>query len=266
MSARAFAVAGALVVAALLLMTMAARPGRSPEPSEPALGSGPGGVSGLGPSGTPSPYTFDDEFDGTALGPAWQRHFSCCGDLTGFDPALASVSNGLLTIAAERRPGGWYADLIDTKTTFEQAYGLFEARIRIPSGQGLWPAFWSYRSGGGQQAEIDTMEVCGTAAGSGGSVLHNSVYWSQRQSQSHTTPTADLSAGFHVYAVDWRPDSLTFLLDGQVVWEFTDTARIPQVPMPIILDLGVGGDFCGPPDASTPDRAAMEVDWVRVSP
>jgi beta-glucanase (GH16 family) len=244
---------------------------------------GPGGPElALGPSAIPtassiaspaptspattSPYTFDDEFDGPGLSSAWQQHFSCCGTLAGVDPGLATVSGGLLSMAVEHRSDGWYGALVDTKTTFTQRYGTFEARIRIPSGAGLWPAFWSYISGGGTQAEIDTMEVCGGREPGGGSILHNTVYWSARDSLSNSTPTVDLTTDFHVYAVDWRPDHVTFLLDGRQVWSFPAVSHIPAVPLPVILDLGVGGSFCGPPDASTPARSQMLVDWVRVLP
>jgi beta-glucanase (GH16 family) len=219
------------------------------------------------PGSTPSPYTFDDEFDGTTLGPAWDRHFSCCGNLAGLDSTLATVSNGFLSLAVDHRADGWYADLIDTKASFTQLYGTFEARIRIPKGQGLWPAFWSYFSGDGTNAEIDTMEVCGGARdGPPASVLHTTVFWSPREKQTRLTPTVDLSQDFHVYAVDWRPDHVTFSLDGTPVWTFTDANHIPQVPLPLILDLGVGGDFCGEPDATTPNQAEMLVDWVHALP
>jgi len=211
----------------------------------------------------PSPYTFDDEFNGTALDPIWQRDFSCCGNLAGFDPSLATVANGSLSLAVSLRADGWYAYLIDTKSRFSQLYGTFEARIKIPSGAGLWPAFWGFSSQG-RQSEIDAMEVCG--GGTGASVLHDSVHWSSRGSESHLTRTVDLSQDFHVYAVDWRADHITFLLDGQALWTFTDTSHIPSVPLPVIFDLGVGGSFCGPADSTTPDGAQMLVDWVRVLP
>ena len=55
-------------------------------------------------------------------------------------------------------------------------------------------------------------------------------------------------------------------LDGQLVWTFTDTAHIPTMALPVILNLGVGGAWCGSPDATTPDGAEMLVDWVRVRP
>jgi beta-glucanase (GH16 family) len=248
-------------------LTAPSSPTVQPSPTaQPSPTSQPTDVTAPSPTaGTPSPYTFDDEFDDTTLGPVWQRHFRCCGNLAGFDPSLTTVAGGFLSISVAHRPAGWYSDLVDTKATWTQQYGLFEARIEIPKGPGLWPAFWSYVAGGGRQAEIDTMEVCGSGTG-GGSVLHTSVHWSGRGLATHATRAVDLSRAFHVYGVDWRPDQMTFLLDGRPVWTFRDARHIPSAPMPLILDLGVGGDFCGPPDATTPNGATMLVDWIRVSP
>jgi beta-glucanase (GH16 family) len=272
MTLRALAVGAVLIVAVAILSAVAPRGGPSgtvpprtpsPVPSELADGQSPSVVS-PSPVGS-SPYTFDEEFNGPALDPLWQRHFSCCGTLAGFDPSLATVANGVLSMAVSKQPDGWHGALIDTKATWTQLYGYFEARIKIPKGTGLWPAFWSYFSGDGTQAEIDTMEVCGAASSNAGSVLHNSVYWSDRNHASNETATVDLTTDFHVYAVDWRADHITFYLDGRTVWTFRQASHIPKVPLPLILNLGVGGNFCGAPNATTPDGAQMQVDWVRAS-
>jgi beta-glucanase (GH16 family) len=212
----------------------------------------------------PSPYSFDDEFSGASLDSVWAQHFTCCGELAGIDPSLAFVSNGTLSLGVSHRADGWYGSLIDTEFQWSQQYGQFAARIKVPAGTGLWPAFWGYASGGGPQSEIDTMEVCPGSATA--TALHTSVHWSGRGSQGHVTTTPDLSEDFHVYAVDWRGDHLTFSLDGIPVWTFSDASHIPRVALPLILDLGVNGDFCGPADATTPSDAQMLVDWVRVEP
>jgi beta-glucanase (GH16 family) len=215
-------------------------------------------------------YTFDDEFNGTLLSGMWLRHFHCCGTLAGYDPSLSTVSSGVLSMAVDHRSTGWYGDLIDTKTTFTQKYGYFEARIKVPKGTGLWPAFWSYYSGNGTEAEIDTTEICANPIGSHGgndaSLDHTTVHWTGGGSLGHAARTVDLSLAYHVYAVDWRSSYIKFYLDGSLVWTFTDTAHIPNVALPLILNLGVGGTWCGAPDSSTPDGARMLVDWVRARP
>jgi hypothetical protein len=200
------------------------------------------------PTPTPPPaYTFDQEFSGTTLSSVWQRHFHCCGPVAGYDPSLTSVSGGYLRMSVENRSSGWFTDLIDTKTTWTQKYGFFEARMKIPKGTGLWPAFWLYYNGNGTEAEIDTMEVCANAIGTHGnndaSQLHTTIHWENGGSVGHATNTVDLSQAFHVYAVDWRASHVKFYLDGDLVWTMTDTAHIPQVALPVILNLGVGGTW-----------------------
>lgn len=210
---------------------------------------------------TTSPYTFDDEFD--TLSPVWTRHYSCCGTIAGFDPALATVSGGLLHLRAERRSNGWYSYLLDTKTTWTHRYGYFEARIRIPKGKGLWPAFWGYYDA--NDAEIDTMEVCANPVGSPDvTVLNTHVHWSGGGDAGVRNVVGDQSLAFHTYGMDWRPDHVAFFYDGAEVWRFTDAAHIPSVPLPLILNLGVGGSWCGAPDSTTPSPAEMLVDWVHV--
>jgi beta-glucanase (GH16 family) len=213
-------------------------------------------------------YTFDDNFN--SLGSVWLRHFHCCGVLAGYDAALTSVSSGVLSMSVDHRTTGWYSDLIDTKTTWTQKYGYFEARIKVPKGPGLWPAFWSYYSNSGYEAEIDPMEVCANPIGMNGgndaSLLHTNIHWASGGTAGDTTRTQDLSLAYHVYAYDWRADHIAFYLDGVQVWRYTDTAHIPTVALPLILNLGVGGSWCGSPTSATPDGATMLVDWVRVRP
>ena len=221
-------------------------------------------------TGTPGPYTFDDEFDGTSLGAVWQQHFDVPGVVNTWSMAQATVANGLLSITASDQGGQWVSALLDTKETWTQQYGRFEARIQVPEGQGLWPAFWSYRSGPGGAAELDPMEICssplGTNGGNDAGLLHQTIHWRGDGQQAQNTRTGDLGGGFHVYAVDWRADHVTFYLDGRQTWTFADPANIPAAPLPLILDLAVGGSYCGPPDASTPATATMLVDWVHVLP
>jgi len=215
-------------------------------------------------------YTFDEEFSGTSLSSMWHHHMHCCGVMAGYDPSLSTVANGVLAMKVDRRSNGWYGDNIDTRTTFSQKYGYFEARIKVPKGPGLWPAFWTYGAPNGSAAEIDTMEICanplGTNGGNDAHELHNTVHWAGGATTTGRYYTVDLSLAYHVYAVDWRANAIRFYLDGVLTWTFSDTSRIPTVALPIVLNLGVGGQWCGPSNSTTPDGAAMLVDWVHVRP
>jgi beta-glucanase (GH16 family) len=213
-------------------------------------------------------YTFDEEFGATSLSSKWHHHMHCCGAMAGYDPSLSTVANGVLAMKVDRRSNGWYGDNIDTRTTFSQKYGYFEARIKVPKGPGLWPAFWTYGAPNGSAAEIDTMEICanplGTNGGNDAHELHNTVHWAGGATTTGRYYTVDLSLAYHVYAVDWRANAIRFYLDGVLTWTYSDTSRIPTVALPIVLNLGVGGQWCGPPSSTTPDGATMLVDWVRV--
>src|SRR4051794_35013298 len=109
---RAAVAAAAVLFAAVLVTAAMTHPGPSSGPTSGSLPSGslPGGTAvgsgGSSSSGSPSPYTFDDEFDGSSVGSTWQRHFSCCGDLAGYDPSLSTVANGILTMRVSRHPEG----------------------------------------------------------------------------------------------------------------------------------------------------------------
>ncbi|HET9850879.1 MAG TPA: glycoside hydrolase family 16 protein [Candidatus Limnocylindrales bacterium] len=214
----------------------------------------------------PSGYTFYDDFDGDALSPSWIQHFDFDGIENTWASSQAAVKDGVLSITASRAGDGWVSQLLDTKTTWTQRYGRFDARMKLPRGKGLWPAFWSYAAGNGREAEIDTMEVCANPVGANDgndvSLLHNTVRWVGGQDDGDTRGE-DLSLDFHVYAVDWRPDHVAFFLDDREVWRFIDREHIPDVPLPLIVNLAVGGSWCGPSDATTPDGAALLVDWIR---
>jgi beta-glucanase (GH16 family) len=217
-------------------------------------------------------YTFFDDFDAIDA-TIWAGHYNFGGIENTWATDHVTVSGSILSLTATRTsPGVWVSGHLDTKYVslshpgFVQLYGLFEANIKIPKGRGLWPAFWGYYDA--NSAEIDTMEICanpiGERSGNDASLLHTTVHWSTGSS-GHATRAVDLSLDYHVYGVDWRADHISFTLDGVEVWRFTDTAHIPTVALPLILNLAVGGSWCGPSDGTTPSPATMLVDWVRVS-
>jgi beta-glucanase (GH16 family) len=165
---------------------------------------------------------------------------------------------------------------LKTKTHFSQAYGRFEARIKLPGGKGIWPAFWLLgddigKNGWPSSGEIDIMEsigdattVYGTLHGpgySGESGLHGKyVLTGRKKIQDH----------FHLFAIEWEPETIRFFVDD--VMYATKTARdVPpnakwvfDHPFYIILNLAVGGNWPGSPDKNTVFPQTMLVDYVRV--
>jgi beta-glucanase (GH16 family) len=166
---------------------------------------------------------------------------------------------------------------ITTQGFFEQAYGRFEARIKIPRGHGLWPAFWLLGNdigtiGWPACGEIDIMENIGKEP----SLVHGSLHGPGYSGDRDYTSEYKLPGGvhfaddFHVFAVEWEPKTVRFFVDQELYATFMP-ARLPagmkwvfDHPFFIILNVAVGGDWPGPPDATTTFPQTMLVDYVRV--
>jgi beta-glucanase (GH16 family) len=167
---------------------------------------------------------------------------------------------------------------LKSQNLFAQAYGRFEARIKIPSGQGLWPAFWMLgnditQNGWPKCGEIDIMENIGREPGT----IHGSLHGpSSVAHTSDSTSPVSLPAGqnysdnFHVYAVEWEPGTVRFYVDSNNYATFTQ-AQWPaggqwvfDHPFFILLNVAVGGSWPGSPDATTQFPQQMLVDYVRV--
>jgi hypothetical protein len=163
-----------------------------------------------------------------------------------------------------------------TKNRFEVAYGRVEARIKVPAGAGLWPAFWMLGTdidqvGWPQTGEIDIMEHVGRVPNEIFGTLHGPGYsggQSYGKSVDLGEPVADK---FHTYAVEWQPDKITWFLDG--IPYFTATPNDPLLqgkqwvfnhPFYILLNMAVGGNFGGAVSPDTAFPAVMSIDYVRL--
>ncbi|HEX4188600.1 MAG TPA: glycoside hydrolase family 16 protein [Solirubrobacteraceae bacterium] len=165
---------------------------------------------------------------------------------------------------------------LQTLHTFRFQYGLAEARIEVPAGQGLLPAFWmlgsdAYKPGGWPASgEIDAMEISGAHPTILRGTLHGPWPFAPAGMRVSTRAPTPLSSGFHVYGVQWAPEAISFLLDG-VVYGTITPADLPQgAPWPfqhpffLLLDLAVGGASVGAPGPLTRFPAKLLVDWVKV--
>ncbi|WP_190192484.1 glycoside hydrolase family 16 protein [Streptomyces minutiscleroticus] len=166
---------------------------------------------------------------------------------------------------------------LNTAQTFTQAYGRFEARIKIPRGQGVWPAFWMLgddlgSAGWPNSGEIDIMENVGKEPGAVHGTIHGPGYSGGGGiGAAYTLPGGKAFADdFHTFAVDWSPEAITWSVDGQNYQTRTPAdvngkKWVYDHPFFLILNLAVGGDWPGSPDASTSFPQTMTVDYVRVS-
>ncbi len=195
------------------------------------------------------------------------------------------ISDGNLVITA-RREGysdsegvfrGYTSARLKTEKKFQQTYGRFEARIQIPRGQGIWPALWllgddAAHAGWPAEGEIDIMENIGKEP----SIVHGTIHGpgysgAQGIGSAFSLPDGKAFAdAFHVYAVEWEPDVIRFYVDDNLYATRTpadlpkDTKWVYDHPFYIILNVAVGGDWPGNPDATTKFPQTMLVDYVRV--
>jgi beta-glucanase (GH16 family) len=166
---------------------------------------------------------------------------------------------------------------MQTLNTFQFQYGLVEARMKVPVGQGLVAQFWALGHEGYESeeawpgcGEIDTMEVLGSEPNIVNGTLHGPWSWAPTGVQGTKESATPLSAEFHIYSVEWEPERISFMLDGSVYKTITRSELPAGAAWPfnhpyfLLLDLAVGGEWPGSPDASTHFPAQMLVDWVRV--
>ena len=173
---------------------------------------------------------------------------------------------GNLVIEARRQDyqGRQYTSArMNTGNKFHDQYGRVEARIKVPKGNGLWPAFWmmgaDFLTGRPwpYNGEIDIMEVLGRNTTEAYSTLHAPAYNGGGGYGQKYAAGVDLSQDFHVWAAEWDSKGIRFFLDNRQVFnaakDTVENTRGPWIfdhPFYIILNLAVGGDFPGPIDAS----------------
>ncbi|GAA3779017.1 glycoside hydrolase family 16 protein [Plantactinospora mayteni] len=241
----------------------------------------------------PGALTWSDEFNapaGTAPdGSKWKHDIGGGGwgnneqqYYTNSTSNAAHDGNGNLVITARRENPANYqchygycqytsARLL-TADRFTQTYGRFETRMKLPRGQGIWPAFWML---GGMpwpdQGEIDIMENIGREPGNVYGTLHGPGYsGGSAVSSRYTLPGGQAFAdAFHTFTVDWAPDSITWYVDGiqyarKTPADLNGNRWVFDHPFFMIMNIAVGGYWPGYPDGSTTFPQQMLVDYVRV--
>ena len=244
---------------------------------------------------------FADEFDGTALD---RSKWTAIGpdfwvndeQQAYFDrPDVIEVRNGVLVLTPRYAPGvdthakrkaDFVAGRLVTEGKFDFTYGRAEARIRMPDAVGVWPAFWLLGNGRWPHTgEIDIMEYVGEKDWTG-TAMHGPGYSGETPfvDRFYFPPGEDVT-GWHVYAAEWKPDSVEFYIDDRLPYRVTR----PMVekygkwafdqPEHVIVNFALGGAYPGKVNgikqpyygmpAETVERIkhgklAMEVDWVRV--
>ena len=151
----------------------------------------------------------------------------------------------------------------NTAEKWSSKYGYFEAKIKVPSGQAAWPAFWLLPSNHQWPPEIDVMEITGDKP----NTLLATYFWpvnsAPQKDNSKYISKNDLSTDWHIYSLNWGPNEIIWYLDGKVVKSVKST-NVSSQNMYVLLNLAVGGNLPGKPDKTTPSKLEMLVDYVRV--
>jgi len=232
---------------------------------------------------------FHDEFSGDELDTSkwvtcyWWDDEGCTNEgnnnLSWYQPGNVLLKGGKLILRAreetvtspEGKAYGYTSGMVTTgrdtydlsaepKATFKHVY--VEMRAKVPSGQGLWPAFWLLPADQESKPEIDVMEMLGDNPYE----VHMNFHYLDEQGDEnragYTWTSPEPLDGWHVFAHDWQPGALTWYVDGVKHSHLNE--YIPDEPMYLIANLAVGGDWPGAPDDSTTFPSDFEIDYIRV--
>jgi beta-glucanase (GH16 family) len=267
-------------------------------------GCGSGSPSPGGGTATPTPaptpttaatgdwkLAWADEFDGPAgtLPDSSKWTFETGGNFPNNEleyytarPSNASLSgNGALVISAlaehYQGPDGvvraYTSARLNTSHLFEPTYGKFESRMRIPRGQGLWPAFWLLGANISQVGwpacgEIDIMENIGLQPATIWGSMHGPGFSGASAKNASFNVSGAYADDFHVFTVEWEKNAIRWYVDG-TLYESRSTADLNSSqtwvfdhPFFLILNVAVGGDWPGNPDATSTFPQEMTVDYV----
>ena len=246
------------------------------------------------PEATPAGWSlvWADEFDGTTLDDSkWTLQLgdgcpNLCGwgnnELQIYTPDNYTVADGLLTITArEEGEGAYTSTRMTTDGKADWTYGRFEIKAKLPETQGLWPAIWMFFSedtygGWAASGEIDIMENIGSRPDEVFGTLH---YGAPFPGNVFSGDEFQLAAGtfaddFFVFALEWEEGEIRWYVNNVLYqtqtsddW-YTTGSDDPAAPFDhafhMILNVAVGGNLPGPPDATTVFPQSMQVDYVRV--
>lgn len=228
--------------------------------------------------------TFSDEFEGVALDTAkWNYNLpwggwnnGANGEQQAYVQANVTVGSKKLTIAGKFEDSvqddGTYhytGGMINTRGKFSQTYGIFECRYKCSATAGAWPAFWLLKYDANTYPwppELDVMEGSGLNPTQ---IQVNSHYndINNNYQQAYLKHTLGYTLiDWCTCTMDWTPAYIKFYLNGTLVHTITESTAIPKVPMYMLVNLAIGGnwDFIGSPSGGTGFPCAMEVDYVRV--
>ena len=245
----------------------------APETRRPKPGSPPG-----------MRLVFNDEFAGSSLDSSkwdpcypWANTGVGCTnfgnpELEWYLPSQNTVSGNALHLNASKtatsgttRDGqpkkyDWRSGMVTTYHSFQFTYGYVAVRARVPKGDGLWSGLFLLPRSEAWPPEIDIAETYGDDTNKFNVVLQPAQ---GPQFPTSVSAPSDLSTGYHTYAVDWEPSSITWSIDGKTVHRYTGD-RSPSEPMYLVADLAVANLFGIGPTASSPSQGSLDIAAVSI--
>ncbi|SEM94048.1 Glycosyl hydrolases family 16 [Mesobacillus persicus] len=187
-------------------------------------------------------------------------------ELQYYSPNNVKVENGLLKLIAKKEQFGgrdYTSGAVHTKSKYSFLYGKVEMRAKLPTGQGMFPAFWMMTNKEDTWLpEIDILEMLGHKPKEIWMVLHWLDENQSLRSVSDNFIGPDFSESFHTFGIEWTPKSIVWFIDGEE--KFRVQKNIPSEEMYLYLNTAVGGVWPGSPDQTTQFPTFYEIDYVRV--
>ena len=219
---------------------------------------------------------WSDEFDGTSVDATkWTfetGNLNVNAEEEYYQAQNAAVSNGNLVITAKKELVGgqpYTSARMNTLGKFSQTYGRIEARIRLPMGQGMWPAFWMLGANINtvswpQCGELDIMEHINAD-----NTIYGTMHWNNNGHVQYGSTITSTPADYHIYAIEWDANEIRWYVDnllyqtGNIKNDVNNTGAF-HLPFFIVLNLAVGGSFPGATVDESLLPESMYVDYVRV--
>ena len=227
---------------------------------------------------------WEENFDGSELNESvWNFELgNGCPNICGWGNNERQVytkdnhrlENGNLIITAKKINDSTYTSTrLTTKGNKEFKYGYIEAKAKIPTGQGIWPAFWMLGSnidqvGWPMAGEIDILEYVGKEPHMAFTSLHT------QDSHGNTintkkTEIRNIEEGFHTYAINWTENFIEFFIDGNSVYKFEPKDKTTEVwpynqPFYFLVNVAIGGNFGGPEVDDSIFPQEFIIDYIRV--
>lgn len=241
---------------------------------------------------------YSEQMNTFGMGPVWSDEFSTATIDTskwGFDigtgaPSLSGwgnnelenytsrtenihIENGHLIIDAKKESyqnSNYTSARIKTKNKGDWTYGRFEICAKLPKGQGIWPAIWmlptdNFYGGWAASGEIDIMEMLGHEPSKVYGTIHYGGVWPDNKSSgtSKVLPNGDFSQNFHLFVLEWDSTSLSWYVDSTLYQKLEHKQPFDK-SFHLLINVAVGGNWPGVPNATTVFPQRMEIDFVRV--